>query len=44
MSRRDIIWIAETGSGKTLAYKLPMLRHVIDQRPLKVIDINNLYI
>ena len=35
MSGRDVIGIAETGSGKTLAYVLPMLRHVLDQRPLK---------
>ena len=37
MSGRDVIGIAETGSGKTLAYVLPMLRHVMDQRALKVI-------
>lgn len=36
MTGRDIIGIAETGSGKTLAYVLPMLRHILDQRPLKV--------
>jgi len=36
MSGRDVIGIAETGSGKTLAFVLPMLRHVLDQRPLKV--------
>lgn len=36
MSGRDVIAIAETGSGKTLAYVLPLLRHVMDQRPLKV--------
>jgi ATP-dependent RNA helicase DDX46/PRP5 len=35
MNGRDVIGIAETGSGKTLAYVLPMLRHVMDQRPLK---------
>ena len=35
MSGRDIIGIAETGSGKTLAYVLPMLRHVLDQKPLE---------
>lgn len=35
MSGRDVIGIAETGSGKTLAYVLPMIRHVLDQRPLK---------
>ena len=35
MSGRDVIGIAETGSGKTLAYVLPLLRHVLDQRPLK---------
>jgi ATP-dependent RNA helicase DDX46/PRP5 len=36
MSGRDVIGIAETGSGKTLAYVLPMLRHIMDQRALKV--------
>lgn len=35
MSGRDVIGIAETGSGKTLAYLLPMIRHVLDQRPVK---------
>ena len=35
MGGRDVIGIAETGSGKTLAYLLPMLRHIINQRPLK---------
>ncbi len=35
MSGRDIIGIAETGSGKTLAYVLPMLRHILDQEPIK---------
>jgi ATP-dependent RNA helicase DDX46/PRP5 len=35
MSGRDMIGIAETGSGKTLAFVLPMLRHVLDHRPLK---------
>ena len=35
MSGRDVIGIAETGSGKTLAYILPMLRHILDQQPLK---------
>ena len=35
MSGRDVIGIAKTGSGKTLAFLLPMLRHVIDQRPLE---------
>ena len=34
MSGRDIIGVAKTGSGKTLAYLLPMLRHVMDQRPV----------
>lgn len=34
MSGRDCIGIAETGSGKTLAFLLPMLRHIMDQRPL----------
>lgn len=35
MAGRDVIGIAETGSGKTLAYVLPMLRHILDQIPLK---------
>ena len=35
MSGRDVIGIAETGSGKTLAYLLPMIRHIMDQRPIK---------
>ena len=35
MNGRDVIGIAETGSGKTLAYVLPMLRHVVDQRPIE---------
>lgn len=34
MAGRDIIGIAKTGSGKTVAFLLPMLRHVLDQRPL----------
>lgn len=34
MAGRDLIGVAKTGSGKTLAYVLPMLRHVLDQRPL----------
>ncbi len=35
MSGRDVIGIAETGSGKTLAYLLPIIRHILIQRPLK---------
>ena len=35
MAGRDVIGIAKTGSGKTLAFVLPMLRHVMDQRPLE---------
>ncbi|EFC36193.1 predicted protein [Naegleria gruberi] len=38
MSGRNIIGIAKTGSGKTLAFVLPMLRHVLDQPPLKTVD------
>jgi hypothetical protein len=34
LAGRDVIGIAKTGSGKTLAYVLPMLRHIIIQRPL----------
>ena len=32
---RDIIGIAKTGSGKTLAYILPMIIHILDQRPIE---------
>ncbi|KAL6056225.1 putative ATP-dependent RNA helicase ddx46 [Balamuthia mandrillaris] len=35
MKGRDIIGCAKTGSGKTLAFLLPMLRHILDQRPLE---------
>eukprot|EP00727_Mastigamoeba_balamuthi_P004885 m51a1_g14395 putative probable atp-dependent rna helicase ddx46 (1222) ;mRNA; r:342551-347099 len=35
LAGRDVIACARTGSGKTLAYALPMLRHVMDQRPLQ---------
>lgn len=38
MSGRDIIGIAETGSGKTLAYLLPMIRHIMIQKPLREND------
>lgn len=34
MSGRDLIGVAKTGSGKTLAYAVPLLRHVLDQRPV----------
>ncbi|XP_061385323.1 uncharacterized protein LOC133320742 [Danaus plexippus] len=35
MAGRDTLGIAETGSGKTLAYLLPLLRHILDQPPLR---------
>jgi len=38
MKGRDVIAIARTGSGKTLAFVLPVLRHVLDQPPLKTGD------
>uniref|UniRef100_H2YF66 Probable ATP-dependent RNA helicase DDX46 n=1 Tax=Ciona savignyi TaxID=51511 RepID=H2YF66_CIOSA len=34
MSGHDLIGIAKTGSGKTVAFLLPMLRQIMDQRPL----------
>ena len=34
LSGLDLIGIAKTGSGKILAFVLPLIRHVIDQRPL----------
>lgn len=30
-----MIGIAKTGSGKTLAFLIPMLVHILDQRPLE---------
>jgi ATP-dependent RNA helicase DDX46/PRP5 len=38
MKGKDIIGCAKTGSGKTMAFVLPMLRHVLDQPPLKTTD------
>lgn len=35
MSGRDIIGVAKTGSGKTLSFVLPMIRHVLDQDPVR---------
>ncbi|XP_059477026.1 ATP-dependent RNA helicase DDX42 [Neocloeon triangulifer] len=35
LSGRDIIGIAKTGSGKTAAFVIPMIAHIMDQRPLK---------
>jgi len=37
-SGRNLIGIAKTGSGKTLAFGIPMVRHIIDQPPLKPSD------
>ena len=34
MAGNDLIGIAKTGSGKTVAFLLPMLRQIMDQRPL----------
>lgn len=34
MSGRDVIGVAKTGSGKTMAFVLPMLRHIMDQKPV----------
>jgi len=31
---RDLIGIAKTGSGKTLGYIIPMIIHILDQKPL----------
>jgi ATP-dependent RNA helicase DDX46/PRP5 len=38
LSGRDLIGVAKTGSGKTLAFGIPMIRHILDQRPLKPSD------
>ncbi|RAR05195.1 pre-mrna-processing atp-dependent rna helicase prp5 [Stemphylium lycopersici] len=38
LSGRDLIGVAKTGSGKTLAFGIPMIRHILDQRPLKPAD------
>lgn len=35
MSGRDMIGIAKTGSGKTISFVLPLIRHILDQPPLK---------
>nr|CAB3237083.1 probable ATP-dependent RNA helicase DDX46 [Phallusia mammillata] len=35
MGGNDLIGIAKTGSGKTVAFLIPMLRHIMDQRPLE---------
>merc|ERR1719218_524859 len=35
MCGRDLIGVAQTGSGKTLAYLLPMIRHALDQPPVR---------
>lgn len=37
-SGRDLIGVAKTGSGKTLGFGIPMIRHILDQRPLKPSD------
>lgn len=37
-SGMDMIGVAKTGSGKTLAFGIPMIRHILDQRPLKPSD------
>ncbi|KAL5393393.1 pre-mRNA processing RNA-helicase [Paraphaeosphaeria sporulosa] len=34
----DFIGVAKTGSGKTLAFGIPMIRHILDQQPLKPSD------
>lgn len=34
----DFIGVAKTGSGKTLAFGIPMIRHILDQPPLKSAD------
>lgn len=32
---RDLIAISKTGSGKTIAFIIPMIMHVLDQRPVE---------
>lgn len=38
MAGNDLIGIAKTGSGKTVAFLLPMIRHILDQKPLETGD------
>ncbi|KAF2276220.1 DEAD-domain-containing protein [Westerdykella ornata] len=35
LSGKDMIGVAKTGSGKTLAFGMPIIRHALDQPPLK---------
>jgi ATP-dependent RNA helicase DDX46/PRP5 len=37
-SGHDLIGVAKTGSGKTLAFGIPIIRHILDQPPLKSAD------
>jgi ATP-dependent RNA helicase DDX46/PRP5 len=38
LSGKDMIGVAKTGSGKTLAFGMPIIRHALDQPPLKSLD------
>ncbi len=34
MQRLDLLVSAATGSGKTVAFLLPIMQHLLDQRPV----------
>ncbi|KAF2120720.1 P-loop containing nucleoside triphosphate hydrolase protein [Lophiotrema nucula] len=38
LAGHDVIGIAKTGSGKTLSFGIPLIRHILDQKPLGKAD------